>query len=117
MRSRLYAPFTLTAGLCACMTPAAETQSTLSSTQGITLVQAGEIVALVRPDASINNTASGSQDARVESAALTQLPVVVQVRFADGEVRGYTVDAGMRLAVGDRVIVTSNRGTVLISRQ
>jgi hypothetical protein len=89
----------------------------MSSTQGITLVQAGEIVDIAPGDAPTHNASSGSQDARTESTSSAQMPVLVRVRFADGEVRGYTVDAGMRLTVGDRVIVTSNRGTVLISRQ
>lgn len=100
MRHRMLVSLLLPLGLPACM--AVDPPSPLSSTQGTTLVETGEVIAI----------APLSAQPRIE-ASQTRLTV----RLATGEVRSYTVDAAAGFRIGDRVGVSSNRGKVGISRQ
>jgi outer membrane lipoprotein SlyB len=137
---------TVSAG-CAMQKPA---QSTASSTQGITLVRAGQITNIRdiaisgghsgggvgsfvggvlgaiagstigdgygRAAATIGGTVAGSvAGQQAARSAATTKAAEIDVRFTEGDVRIYRVDAAEKFRVGDMVTVTTSNGVVSIS--
>jgi len=96
----------LTTALAACATPSPQPAALSSSTRGTTVVQMASVTAvrelLVRDDRTPG-----------ANPTVTELTV----RFDDGKIRSFNIEAGQIFHPGERVKVTSRNGNARITHE
>lgn len=97
----------LTAALAGCAAQSPQPSAPSSSTRGTTVVRMAFVTAVRELPASGEQT-SGAGPATTTIAELT-------VRFEDGNIRSFNIEAGELFQPGERVIVTSRNGNTYIT--
>lgn len=96
----------LTTALAGCATPSPQPAALSSSTRGTTVVQMASVTA-VRELLVRDGQTPVANPAAIE----------LTVRFDDGKIRSYDIEAGQIFQPGDRVKVTSRNGNTRITHE